>query len=225
MLFVVRCLQELGRRKKIPLYMCFVDLKKAYDSVDREMQWKVLARAGIPAKLIKVIRQIHDGVRARLRMVDGELSDWLFVTQGVRQGCVLSPLLFNIFFTRQEAPFRLKIRLLQAEAMEALLYGYMVWPPLSGHYQTLRSIHHQLLLRLIRYKRKKDTYRQLSYYAQTLKKVGCQRVEATIGQRRPLFAGALARQPDGRLPKRLIFGELAGGEKRRRGGQEQNWPK
>ncbi|CAB1118861.1 unnamed protein product [Ectocarpus sp. CCAP 1310/34] len=98
MLFVVRRLQELGRRKKIPLYMCFVDLNKAYDSVDREMLWKVLARAGIPAKLIEVIRQFHDGMRARVRMDDGELSDWFFVTQGVRQGCVLFPLLFNIFF-------------------------------------------------------------------------------------------------------------------------------
>ncbi|CAB1116848.1 unnamed protein product [Ectocarpus sp. CCAP 1310/34] len=62
------------------------------------MQWRVLARARIPAKLIKVIRQFHDGVRARVRMDDGELSDWFFVTQGVRQGCVLSSLLFNIFF-------------------------------------------------------------------------------------------------------------------------------
>ncbi|CAB1096367.1 unnamed protein product [Ectocarpus sp. CCAP 1310/34] len=89
---------ELGRRKKIPLFMCFVDLNKAYDSVDRDMLWKVLARAGIPAKLIEVIRQFHDGMRARVRMDDGELSDWFFVTQGVRQGCVLSPLLFNICF-------------------------------------------------------------------------------------------------------------------------------
>ncbi|CAB1116553.1 unnamed protein product [Ectocarpus sp. CCAP 1310/34] len=58
----------------------------------------LLARAGIPAKLILVIRQFHDGMRARVRMDDGELSDWFFVTQAVRQGCVLSPLLFNIFF-------------------------------------------------------------------------------------------------------------------------------
>ncbi|CAB1100244.1 unnamed protein product [Ectocarpus sp. CCAP 1310/34] len=90
MLFVVRRLQELGRGKKIPLNMYFVDLNKAYDSVDREMLRKVLARAGIPAKLIEVIRQFHDGMRARVRMDDGELSDWFFVTQGVRQGCVLS---------------------------------------------------------------------------------------------------------------------------------------
>ena len=60
-------------------------------------------------------------------------------------------------------------------------------------------------------------------YAQALKRVGCQSVEATIRQRRLLFAGAVARQPDGRLPKRLMFGELAGGENPGKGSPEQNW--
>ena len=82
------------------LYMCFVELQKAYDSVDREqLLWKVLARAGVPEETIAIIRQFHDGMQARVRMDDGELSDWFEVTQGLRQGCVLSPLLFNIFFT------------------------------------------------------------------------------------------------------------------------------
>eukprot|EP00752_Nemacystus_decipiens_P009020 g8051.t1 len=81
MLFVVRRLQELGRRRRIPLYMCFIDLQKAYDSVDRELLWKVLARAGIPAEMIAVIRKFHVGMRARVRMDDGELSDWFPVTQ------------------------------------------------------------------------------------------------------------------------------------------------
>ena len=79
--------------------MCFVDLQKAYDSVDRELLlWKVLARAGVPEEMIAVIRQFHDGMQAQVRMDDGELSDWFEVTRGLRQGCVLSPLLFNIFF-------------------------------------------------------------------------------------------------------------------------------
>ena len=78
--------------------MCFVDLQKAYDSVDRELLWKVLARAGVPSAMIDVIRQFHDGMRTRVRMDDGELSEWFEVTQGLQQGCVLSPLLFNIFF-------------------------------------------------------------------------------------------------------------------------------
>ena len=78
--------------------MCFVDLQKAYDSVDRELLWKVLARASVPEEMIVAIRQFYDGMQSRVRMDDGELSDWFEVTQGLRQGCVLSALLFNIFF-------------------------------------------------------------------------------------------------------------------------------
>ena len=48
MLFVVRRLQELGRARKIPLYMCVIDLQKAHNSVDRELLWLVLARFDIP---------------------------------------------------------------------------------------------------------------------------------------------------------------------------------
>ena len=78
--------------------MFFIDLQKAYDSVDRELLWKVLARAGIPAGIIAVIRKFLVGMRARVRMDDGELSDWFPVTQGLRQGCSMSPVLFNVFF-------------------------------------------------------------------------------------------------------------------------------
>ncbi|CAB1108182.1 unnamed protein product [Ectocarpus sp. CCAP 1310/34] len=64
---------------------------------------------------------------------------------------------------------------------------------------------------------------QFLSYAHALKRVGCQSVEATVRQRRLLFAGAVARQPDGRLPKRLMFGELVGGEDPGQGNPEQNW--
>ena len=98
MLLVVRQLQELGRARKIPLYMCFIDLQKAHEPVDQELLWVVLARFGVPEKTLTVIRQFHESMRARVRTDDGEHSEWLDVTQGLRQGCVLSPLLFNIFF-------------------------------------------------------------------------------------------------------------------------------
>ena len=48
--------------------------------------------------MISVIRQFHDGMRACVRLDDRVCSRWLAVEQGLRQGCVLAPLLFNIFF-------------------------------------------------------------------------------------------------------------------------------
>ena len=98
MLCIVRRLQELGRESKVPLYVCFVGLQKAYESVDRELLWEVLARFSVPAKLLAVIRHFHDGMRARVRTDDDEHSGWFDVSRGLRQGCVLSPLLFNSFF-------------------------------------------------------------------------------------------------------------------------------
>ena len=57
-----------------------------------------MARYGVPAKLISIIRQFHDGMRACVRLDSGETSEWLAVEQGLRQGCVIAPDLFNIFF-------------------------------------------------------------------------------------------------------------------------------
>ena len=90
-------LSVVCRQRKIPLCI-FFDLQKAYVSVDREVLWKVLARAGVLSVMIDVIRQFDDGMRDRVCMDDGKLSKWFEVTQGLRQRCVLSPLLFNIFF-------------------------------------------------------------------------------------------------------------------------------
>ena len=58
----------------------------------------MLARFGVPEKMLAGIRQFHEGMRARVRTDDGEHSEWFDVTQGLWQGCVLSPLLFNTFF-------------------------------------------------------------------------------------------------------------------------------
>ena len=96
---VIRRLRELARKKRIPLYVCFIDLTKAYDSVDRTLLWTVLARFGVPQNMISVIRQFREGVRACVRLDDRVCSRWFAVEQGLRQGCVLAPLLFNIFFT------------------------------------------------------------------------------------------------------------------------------
>ena len=86
MMFVIRRLQMLARKKRIPLYVCFIDLTKAYDSVDRTLLWTVLARFGVPQIMISVICQFHDGMRACVRLDDRVCSRWFAVEQGLRQG-------------------------------------------------------------------------------------------------------------------------------------------
>ena len=84
MMFVIRRLQELAWKKRIPLYVCFIDLTKAYDSVDRTLLWTVLARFGVPQRMISVIRQLHDGMRVCVRLDHGVCSEWFVVEQGLR---------------------------------------------------------------------------------------------------------------------------------------------
>ena len=66
-MFVIRRLQELARKKRIPLYVCFIDLTKAYDSVDRTLPWTVLARFGVPQNMVSIICQFHASMRAAQR--------------------------------------------------------------------------------------------------------------------------------------------------------------
>ena len=74
-MFVVRRLQELSRKDDTPLYLCFVDLTKAYESVDQTVLCDVLARFGVPLRMLAVIHQFHDGMPACVRLDDGECSD------------------------------------------------------------------------------------------------------------------------------------------------------
>ena len=83
MMFVVRRLQEIWRKAGVFLFMCFIDLQKAYDTVDRTLLWQVLNRIGVPPQMIAVIQQFNDGMRACVRPDDGVCSSWFEVEQGL----------------------------------------------------------------------------------------------------------------------------------------------
>ena len=78
--------------------MTFVDLTKAFDTVSCERLWKIKAKFGCPAKFIAMVRQLHDGMPARVQN-DGEFSDPFPMTTGVKQGCVLPSTLFSMMFS------------------------------------------------------------------------------------------------------------------------------
>ena len=98
MIFAVRQIQEKCIEQNMDLYMTFVDLTKAFDTVCREGLWKILSKFGCPPKFVNMIRQFHDGMQARVKS-HGKMSEPFPVTNGVKQGCVLAPTLFSIMFS------------------------------------------------------------------------------------------------------------------------------
>lgn len=86
---------EQHRELQSSLNLLFVDFKMAFDSIVREKMWWILALYDVPAKLIDIIKQLY--CDANLRIVHrGKVGPEFQVNSGVKQGCILSPLLFNI---------------------------------------------------------------------------------------------------------------------------------
>ena len=90
--------KETCQEQNVDLYMTFVDLTKAFDTVSRDGLWKIMAKFGCPLRFIAMVRQFHDDMQARVQN-DGEFSEPFEVTNGVKQGCVLAPTLFSMMFS------------------------------------------------------------------------------------------------------------------------------
>ena len=89
----LRLLFELHREFERPLHVAYVDIKAAFDSVDREVLWKALKATGVPPFLLHLIQDLHDGSTSTVR-VGNDISCPFLSTFDVRQGCVLAPALF-----------------------------------------------------------------------------------------------------------------------------------
>ena len=124
-------------------------------------------------------------------------------------------------YDRPSAPLELKIRMLTAEVLEALLYGCVTWSPRACHYDTLRRAHHRILSRCIGWRKHNRADHTISYL-DTLVKTGSESIDATLRKRRILFAGFVVRIEDTRLSKCVMVGEMVGGAGCV-GGQEKEW--
>ena len=78
------------------MYFAFLDLEKAYDRVDRDAVRNVLRLNGIGGRLLRGVKSLYVGSKACVR-VGNEVSEWFPVRVGLRQGCVMSPWLFNLY--------------------------------------------------------------------------------------------------------------------------------
>ncbi|BHF59516.1 hypothetical protein SprV_0100247600 [Sparganum proliferum] len=94
MILAARQLHESCQEMRTRLHSTFVDLTKAYDTVNSER----LQKFGCPERLTQMVRQLHNGQMARV-MDKGAVSEAFTVTNGVKQGCVLVPTLFGLMFS------------------------------------------------------------------------------------------------------------------------------
>ena len=86
---------EKAREFQKHIYFCFIDYAKAFDSVDRN-KLENSERDGIPDHLTCLLRNLYAGPEAAVRTGHGT-TDWFQMGKGVRQGCILSPCLFNLY--------------------------------------------------------------------------------------------------------------------------------
>ena len=88
--------KQESSRNNIYFYFCFIEYAKAFDSVDHNELWKILQEMGIPDHLTHILRNLYAGQEATIRTGHGT-TDWFQMGKGVRQGCILSPCLFNLY--------------------------------------------------------------------------------------------------------------------------------
>ena len=88
--------KKQGNSRKKNIYFCFIDYAKAFDCMDHNKLWIILKDMGISDNLNCLLRNLYAGQEATVRTGHGT-TDWFQIGKRVRQGCILSPCLFNLY--------------------------------------------------------------------------------------------------------------------------------
>jgi hypothetical protein len=96
-LFILRTLIKQVRFQKKKLYTCFVDFKKAFDTIPRDLLWQVLEGLGISGQILECLRSMYRQDQACMHHLEEGFTPTFFCRIEVKQGCPLIPLLFGLF--------------------------------------------------------------------------------------------------------------------------------
>ncbi|CAF3297940.1 unnamed protein product, partial [Rotaria sp. Silwood2] len=96
-IFILKMIMEKSRNNNKPLHMCFIDIMKAYDSIDRALLWQICRHYGLSEKIVRMLQLLYKDTKAQVR-INGELSDPFDINSGVQQGGIPSCILFNVLF-------------------------------------------------------------------------------------------------------------------------------
>ena len=83
-------------KRKLDTYVTFIDFSKACDRIDRSLLWHKLSKNGIDGGMLRALQSLYEHVTCTVR-INGVQSDIFEVKTGLKQGCILSPQLFNMF--------------------------------------------------------------------------------------------------------------------------------
>ena len=100
-LFILTSAIELSRKNKTGLVACFLDCSRAFDRIDRCKLLERLFELGMNPTWISLLRRLYHGSKVKLVHENNE-SDWLYATEGVKQGCPLSSILFSLYISGLE---------------------------------------------------------------------------------------------------------------------------
>jgi hypothetical protein len=89
----LRIILEQFNEFQSPLYLIFIDFEKAFDSINKNKMWNAIRILGIPEKIISLIQQLYKNYTCQVKN-NGKLSEPIIVESGVKQGCLLLPILF-----------------------------------------------------------------------------------------------------------------------------------
>lgn len=95
-LFSMQVLVQRCRDVSVDVFACFIDYEKAFDTIQHGKLIEILKKLNLDERDIRIIMNLYWHQKAKVT-VDGEVSDQIEIMRGVRQGCVLSPLLFNLY--------------------------------------------------------------------------------------------------------------------------------
>ena len=130
--FVLQHVIDKHRRLKSPLYLCFVDLKSAYDWVQWQLLWDLLRRLGVQGTILGAIQSLYDGCLLSMR-VNRVTGDSQAPSMGLRQGCPLSATLFGLFidglhhYLEAAAPMaEIQILQMRLRELDNLSLGFLI---------------------------------------------------------------------------------------------------
>jgi len=98
-ILILRLIAEKAKRKGRHILNCFIDFRKAFDSIKHDVTWATLRSYGVGSRLIKILQHVCEISQSAVR-VGGELGDWFRTTVGTRQGDPISPTTFISYLER-----------------------------------------------------------------------------------------------------------------------------